>query len=205
METRWWFHFFFNPYLGKWSNLTSIFFNWGETTLGNCCLFDRSEARPFGKTHCEGRGPRKTVPGLADTPFVWEHLSLFVGQGRLVPTKKDILCCIDLQTVLYFMKKEWTHLVFTDTLVNNFQTCWIFRICWPLYFLTPPESCWRQIKTHSVSILALYSKFQTDFRGLLLNLSEDFWRWKPPPTQKKIKKKYFTSSDPHHDISIQPR
>ena len=34
-KTRWWFQIFLNchPYLGKWSNLTSIFFKWvGSTT-----------------------------------------------------------------------------------------------------------------------------------------------------------------------------
>ena len=35
-KTRWWFQvsniFYFHPYLGRWSNLTSIFFKWVETT-----------------------------------------------------------------------------------------------------------------------------------------------------------------------------
>ena len=45
-EIRWWFQsvVYFYPYLGKWSNLTSIFFNWLESTnyVGNvvmCFLF----------------------------------------------------------------------------------------------------------------------------------------------------------------------
>ena len=28
LKSRWWFHFFFHPYLGRWSILTSIIFNW---------------------------------------------------------------------------------------------------------------------------------------------------------------------------------
>ena len=127
--------FLFHPYLGRWSNLTSIFFRWVETT----------NQKNWGEAFCQEEPCQGASSSFRQGPVVelgrcdsWSWDSFRGGPSTRNPTVQKIGIYVHCSSISYFQHGIFQHGGLWGTMMQcvqtlNLQMCWLF-VAWDLFW-----------------------------------------------------------------------